>query len=115
MDVSGSLVRLAAAAWFMCGVGSAHAASAEKGKKLYVQHGCWGCHGFSGHGGLAGPRLAPNPMPADAFKNFVRNTNRAMPPYREAILSNADLDDIYAFVASIPKSLDVKSIRLLDD
>ena len=88
-------------------------AASEKGKQLYVKHGCWQCHGFVGQGGVAGPALAPKLMPLEAMTNFVRNSSRAMPPYREAILSNADMADIHAYLASIPKPADPKSIPLL--
>jgi len=44
----------------------------------------------------------------------VRTTNRAMPPYREQILSDDDLTEIYAYLQSIPKTPDPKSIPLLD-
>jgi ubiquinol-cytochrome c reductase cytochrome c subunit len=96
-------------------VGSWGGASAsEKGKELYVKHGCWQCHGFVGQGGVAGPALAPNVMPLEAMNNFVRSSSRSMPPYREAILSNADLAEIHAYLASIPKPADPKSIPLLN-
>jgi hypothetical protein len=36
-----------------------------------------------------------------------------MPPFREAILPNADLEDIYAYLKSIPAAKDWKSIPLL--
>jgi len=104
----------ALAAGLILGAGPALAASAEKGKVAYVTYGCWQCHGFVGQGSpITGPKLAPDPMPAEAFKSIVRNSNRAMPPYREAVLSNADLDDIYAYVQSI-KGVDPKSIPLLN-
>jgi mono/diheme cytochrome c family protein len=48
------------------------------------------------------------------LKTFVRTTNRAMPPYREQILSDDDLGEIYAYLQSIPKTPDPKSIPLLD-
>jgi len=93
---------------------SALAASAEKGKSAFLQHGCWQCHGYQGQGGIAGARLAPNPIPFETLSNFVRTTNRAMPPYREEILSNDDLADIYAYLQSIPKGPDPASIPLLN-
>ena len=93
---------------------AALAASAEKGKAAFIQHGCWQCHGTVGQGGVAGPKLAPDPMPFEAFSAFVRATNRAMPPYMEAILSNDDLADIYAYLQSIPKPADYKDIPLLN-
>lgn len=92
----------------------ASASASEKGKQLYVKNGCWQCHGFVGQGGIAGPRLAPNPMPVEAMSSFVRNSNRAMPPYREAILPEADLKEIHGYLASIPKAADAKSIPLLN-
>ncbi|TMH37605.1 MAG: cytochrome c [Betaproteobacteria bacterium] len=90
------------------------AGSAEKGKAAYVQHGCWQCHGFAGQGGVTGPKLAPNPMPPEALSAFVRNTRGAMPPYQAAILSDGDLADIHAYLLSIPKAPDYKSIPLLN-
>jgi ubiquinol-cytochrome c reductase cytochrome c subunit len=105
-------------------VGVVSAASAEKGqamakdkgKALFVKHGCWQCHGFLGQGGVAsqGKQIAPDPLPLEAFRNFVRTTNRAMPPYSEAVLSDADIDEIHAYLASIPKPPDPKSIPILN-
>jgi ubiquinol-cytochrome c reductase cytochrome c subunit len=90
------------------------AGSAEKGKAAYVKHGCWQCHGYDGQGSVAGAKIAPNPMPLEAFSIFVRNTNGSMPPYQKAILSDADLSDIHAYLASIPKAPDPKTIPLLN-
>jgi mono/diheme cytochrome c family protein len=109
------VVGLAAlAAGLVLGCGAAVAASAEKGKQAFVQHGCWQCHGFRGQGGVAGKTLAPDPIAEEAFTAFVRGTNRAMPPYPEAILSNTDLADIYAYLQSVPKPGDYKTIPLLN-
>ena len=105
------------AAGLLLGNGAAFAASAESGKKAYVAHGCWQCHGFEGHGSVAtsnGTVIAHTQLPFEAFESFVRSTNRAMPPYREAILSKADLTDIYAYLQSVPKPPDAASIPLLN-
>ncbi len=91
----------------------ANAASAEHGKTVYMQKGCWQCHGTQGQGAVTGLRLAPDPKPFETFSTFVRTTNKAMPPYRAAVLSDADLADIYAYLQSIPKPVDVKSTPLL--
>jgi ubiquinol-cytochrome c reductase cytochrome c subunit len=96
--------------------GAAQAASAENGRKAFVTHGCWQCHGFEGQGSAVtsnGAVLSNTELPYEAFEAFVRSTNRAMPPYREAILPSADLADIYAFLHSVPKPKDVSSIPLL--
>jgi len=90
------------------------AGSAEKGKTAFVQHGCWQCHGFAGQGGVTGPKLAPNPMPLETMSAFVRNTRGGMPPYQKAILSEADLADIHAYLSSQPKAPDYKGIPLLN-
>ena len=107
-------VTFALAAVLAFGSTAAIAASPENGKKVYMEVGCWGCHGTVGQGGVTGPKLAPDPMPYDTFAAFVRTTSRAMPPYREPVLSNADLADIYAYMQSIPKAADYKSIPLLN-
>ena len=107
-----ALAALAAGALLYCG--AARAASAEKGKAAYVRHGCWQCHGFQGQGANTGPKLAPDPTPIEAFTAFVRTTDRTMPPYTEAVLPNEDLADIHAYLQSIPKPADHKSIPLLN-
>lgn len=113
MRVVCSRVWLAAlAAGLVISLGSVSSAS-EKGKQLYVKHGCWQCHGFVGQGGIAGPALAPEVMPLEAMVSFVRNSNRAMPPYKLEILSDADMKDIHAYLVSLPKPTDPKSIPLL--
>jgi mono/diheme cytochrome c family protein len=90
--------------------------SAKKGKIAFIKHGCWQCHGFEGQGSIAtsnGAVLAPDPLPFETFTSFVRSSNKSMPPYRETILSNGDLADIYAFLQSIPKTQSYKNIPLL--
>jgi len=53
-------------------------------------------------------------MPPEALSAFVRNTRGGMPPYQRAILSDADLADIHAYLQSLPKARDYKSIPLLN-
>ena len=90
------------------------AGDAEKGKLAFEKNGCWQCHGYAGQGGVTGPKLAPTPMPFEAMNVFVRHSNRAMPPYQKAVLSDADLADIHAYLQSIPAAKDYKSIPLLN-
>jgi ubiquinol-cytochrome c reductase cytochrome c subunit len=103
----------ALAAGLVLGQASALAASAEKGKSEFLQHGCWQCHGYQGQGGV-GPKLAPNPIPFDTLSNYVRTTSRQMPPFSKQILSDEDLTDIYAYLQSVPKGPDPSSISLLN-
>ena len=95
--------------------GGALAADAAHGKILFTQkYGCYECHGTEGQGSpVTGPRLAPNPLPYDTLSAFVRTSNGPMPPFRESILPNADLQDIYAYLSSIKPAPDYKTIPLL--
>ena len=93
---------------------AAQVASAEKGRAGFIKNGCWQCHGFQAQGGVTGPALAPDPKPFSFVSVFVRNTAGAMPPYQKGMLSDEDLADIYAYLQSIPKARDYKTIPLLN-
>ena len=92
----------------------AFAASAEKGNAAFVRYGCWQCHGFVGQGSVAGVKLAPDPIPFAALSAYVRNSNGGMPPYQKAVLPDEDLADIYAYLQSLPKAPDPRSIPQLN-
>jgi mono/diheme cytochrome c family protein len=97
------------------GLGAAQAADAAHGKILFTQkYGCYQCHGTVGQGGQAGPRLAPNPIPFETLSTFVRTSSGPMPPFRESVLPNGDLADIYAYLQSIPAGPSYKDIPLLN-
>ena len=117
MRIVGSCMGLAALAVSLTlGAEVEAAADAAKGKGAFMKYGCWQCHGTVGQGSpISGPKLAPDPMPLEAMSAFIRGSRRAMPPYREDVLPNADLADIHAYLAAVPKSLDYKTIQLLGD
>jgi mono/diheme cytochrome c family protein len=95
----------------------ANAASVDNGKTAFVAHGCWQCHGFEGQGSVTtsgGRVVADTQLPADAFAAYVRQPSGAMPPFSTAILSDADLADIYAFLEARPKPQAGKDIPLLN-
>ena len=97
--------------------GAAFAASVEKGKEAFLKHGCFQCHGTVGQGSVAtsGGRVLYNTqLPLESFVGYVRSTNQQMPPYSEKILSDGDLADIYAYLHSLPKTADYKTIPLLN-
>jgi mono/diheme cytochrome c family protein len=114
MSVRSQVWLAAVAAGLVLGSWTGVASASDKGKELYVRHGCWQCHGFVGQGGVAGPALVPKVMPLEAMTSFVRNSARAMPPYREAILPDADMKEIHAYLASIPQPADAKGTQLLN-
>ena len=107
----------------LCAAASAHAQDAQaqapkgnaaKGKARYGEVGCYQCHGFVGQGGV-GTRLAPNPMPYPAFQNYIRNPKGQMPPYTNKYLTDTDMADLYAYLQSIPKPPDWKTLPELKD
>ena len=111
-----AVVALAAVAG-VTGPRNALAADAAKGKTTFVQHGCWQCHDYDGQGSVAtsnGKVIARTALPLDAFKSFVRTTNGAMPPYRPAVLTDDELDDIYAYLQSLPQPKAASDIPLLN-
>lgn len=77
------------------------AAEEPSGQQLYETKGCYQCHGYVGQGGAAGPRLAPQPIPLQAFKLIVRKPPNVMPAYSPRVLSAAELAAIYAYVSAL--------------
>ena len=80
--------------------------------------GCFTCHGTVGHGGAA-PRLAPNTLPLPGFTTWVRNGTpgfsflSGMPAFPAAVLSDEDLADMRAYLASLPPPPPANDIPLL--
>ena len=88
--------------------------NADMGRRLYEAKGCYACHGHQGQGALTGPKLAPDPIPVDAMRAFVRNSaGTMMPPYSPRVLSDAEIADIHAWLAKQPTSKDPSTIPLL--
>jgi mono/diheme cytochrome c family protein len=80
--------------------------------------GCFTCHGRSGQGGaLNGPApiLASTAMPFDGFKGQIRDPSNDMPAYSDAVLSDKDIGDVFAFVKSLPGPRSPKDIPILND
>jgi ubiquinol-cytochrome c reductase cytochrome c subunit len=95
---------------------AAPAGSAQKGRQIFQNDGCYQCHGREAQGGAGtGPRLAPRPIPFDAFSKYVRAPSGQMPPYTRKIVSDEELADVYAFLSSQPQPPPAKSIPLLSN
>jgi ubiquinol-cytochrome c reductase cytochrome c subunit len=95
------------------GLMTAQEGNVANGKRLYVKDGCYECHGYAGQGG-AGARLAPHVLPAANLIKYVRHPSGAMPPYTAKVVSDAELTDIRAFLASLPEPPPLKSIPILN-
>jgi mono/diheme cytochrome c family protein len=91
---------------------------AANGKQIYLRDACFTCHGRSGQGGVfrgPTPILAKTALPFDGFRELLRDPPGDMPAYSEAVLSDKDIADIYAFIESMPGTRSLKDIRALDN
>jgi len=96
----------------------APAGDAANGKRIYLADGCFTCHGRSGQGGAyngPAPILAHTALPFDGFAGQVRNPVNDMPAFSDAVLSDKDVADIYAFVESLPGPRSAKDIPILNN
>ncbi len=102
---------LACAALTAFGTAAAQTGAAPnpvRGKQLYYDHGCYGCHGFNGETGArrlvaTGSSILES---SDGFLAFLRLRadsrpllpSASMPGYPVTALSDADARDIYSYV-----------------
>ena len=87
-------------------------------KRIYLADGCFISHGRSGQGGAytgPAPILAHTALPFDGFRGELRNPANDMPAYSEAVLSDKDIADIYAFVELLPGPRSPKDIPILNN
>ena len=88
---------------------------AKEGQKLFAAIGCWECHGSEAQGGaITGPRLAHTALPFAAVLQQLRVPQNAMPLYEPAVVSDADVANIYAWLESLPAPQTAASIPLLN-
>lgn len=98
-----------------------------RGKQLFYDHGCYGCHGYNGETGArdlvgTGSPLVEN---FDAFIVFLRARadflplfpSTRMPSFSEAALSDAAARDIFAYIRTFeldaPAVEDVPPLRAI--
>ncbi|HXC59707.1 MAG TPA: cytochrome c [Steroidobacteraceae bacterium] len=97
---------------------------AGRGKQLFHDHGCYGCHGFNGNTGARDLVGTKSPLIADlaTFTMFLRlRADQApllpssrMPNYPASALSDAQVRDIYAYVRTFkPDAPAVKDVPVL--
>jgi len=85
--------------------------NAAHGKELYVKNACYQCHGYLGQGGTSsGVRIAPDPLPWQAIAAYIRKPAGTMPPYTSKLVPDKDVQDIYAYLKSVPGPVDLKNI-----
>lgn len=96
----------------------APAGDAAHGKLVFLKEACFTCHGRAGQGGAyngPAPILAHTALPLEAFRAQIRNPVNDMPAYSDAVLSDNDIADIYAFVKSLPGPRSPKDIPILNN
>ena len=95
-------------------------AAIANGESVYLRVGCQSCHGTVGHGGAARP-LAPGTLPLEGFVAWVRNGTpgwsfaAGMPAFPVSVVSDDDLGDIRAYLASLPSPPSLAEIPLLSE
>ena len=89
------------------------AGDAANGKRVFVKDGCYECHGYAGQGGFAGARIADIEFKAKGLIAYVRAPAGQMPAYKEKVISDRELTDIWAYLQSLPKAKPAKDIPLL--
>ncbi len=86
-----------------------------EGKRLFLADGCYECHGTTGAGGgPAGPKLAPDTLPLEAVRAKLRTATGRMPVYTPAVITDAQIADIVAYLQTIPRGRAARDIALLN-
>ena len=99
---------LALAAALSALAGGASAQDAARGKQLYYNNTCYGCHGFNGQTGARNLVGTSSPILAnpETFLVFLRGRagnqpitpTTSMPSFPASALSDAQARDIYAYI-----------------
>jgi len=76
---------------------------AAYGEQVYHRVACAECHGQNGEGS-DGPPLLKIKMAFPEFVHWIRNASNGMDPQPPAVVSDAELADIYAFIGGSPKT-----------
>ena len=94
--------------------GFSFAQNAENGKRVFVRDGCYQCHGYAGQGTIAGARIGPPVLNAQGMIRYIRRPAGAMPAFTDKVLSDQEVNDIYAYLKTMPAPKPVKDIPLLN-
>ncbi len=113
------IVPIAIVLGLACGVALAQAPAGDpaRGKAAFMKQGCYTCHGTAGQGGDrgSGPRIAYDVWPWEGFLQQTRRPREQMPRYPADHLPDAELADIYAYIAGQKRGPKASEIPLLRD
>jgi ubiquinol-cytochrome c reductase cytochrome c subunit len=86
----------------------------KAGLATYQKYGCYSCHGIVGQGTLRdGPRINAAAIGYPAMLTQLRNPRYEMPAYTAVQIPDSGIADIFAYLATLPKSPDPKSLKQL--
>jgi ubiquinol-cytochrome c reductase cytochrome c subunit len=86
---------------------------AKAGLADFQKYGCYSCHGILGQGTLRdGPRLNVA-IGYEAVLTQLRTPRYEMPAYTAVQISDQGVADIFAYLSSVPKGPDPKSLKQL--
>lgn len=69
-----------------------------RGRLLFLSNSCATCHSLGSQGGVVGPDLDPGELTPSEFRRDVRAGPKGMPAFMEEVISDDDLEAIYAFL-----------------
>jgi mono/diheme cytochrome c family protein len=105
------------AALLVCGAAQAQdmpKGDAKAGLADFRKLGCYSCHGIVGQGTLRdGPRINAAALGYPAILTQVRTPRYEMPAFTASQISDSGVADIYAYLSSLPKAPDPKTIKQL--
>ena len=101
--------------------------NAVRGKQLFYDHGCYGCHGYNGETGARDLVGTGSPLVSDLalFRLFLRQRGDVaphlpvtrMPNYAASALPEKDVDDLFAYIrgfkANAPAVKDVPTLQAI--
>ena len=87
---------------------------AKAGLATFQKYGCYTCHGILGQGTLRdGPHIQAEAIGFQAVLAQLRHPRYEMPAYTEKVISDQSVADIFAYLVSVPKAPDPKTIKEL--
>jgi ubiquinol-cytochrome c reductase cytochrome c subunit len=87
---------------------------AKAGLAAFQKYGCYTCHGIVGQGTLRdGPHIQAAALGYPALQAQLRRPRYEMPAYTDVQISDQGIADIYAYLTTLPKAPDPKTIAAL--
>ncbi|HXI99981.1 MAG TPA: c-type cytochrome [Micropepsaceae bacterium] len=86
----------------------------KTGLANFQRYGCYTCHGIVGQGTLRdGPRINAAAIGYQAVLTQLRTPRYEMPAYTAVQIPDTGVADIYAYLTTLPKPPDPKTLKQL--